>query len=144
MSKSATRKAPKATRTNNGAKLAAAVLNTKFFYVNPLGRTRLTGHALKAYTRAWMAHSGMTRGAAMPRAMMSKIAGDTAIRYHVKLGNFAVTESNEITITDAGKDFFGDAQGRPIEPAFVNAFYAMLASGKVDGAHLKGDVLLPL
>ena len=136
--KTTTRNARTTTKTNNGAKLAAATLNTAFFVANPLGRTRLKGDDLTAYTRAWMAHSNMTRGAGMPKAAMVAIAGATMVRYHVSLGNLAIDGDNVVTITKAGRDFFGDS-GRKINADKVNAFYSMLATGKATGDTLRNE-----
>lgn len=97
------------------------------------------GHLLKAFTAAWLDSLGMLEGNAVPRATLVRIAGDTAIGYHTKNGNFERTESG-LKITEKGKAFFAARYAEsPADPQVMAAYQAIFATGEIDGVLVKAQ-----
>lgn len=86
----------------------------------------VAGVRLVAYSAAWMAATGFDKGAPIARATLAKIAGETAISYHTKHGNFISTPDG-IAITAKGKSAFGM---RAVDEQLRDAFMAVMRTGE--------------
>jgi hypothetical protein len=90
------------------------------------------GTALFAYTAAWLEGLNMHKGAIVPRAVCVKLAGQTAVSYHVtSTGRFEESEKGIKLAPGAWAFFTGDK--RKHESKDREEFRALLASGEPDG-----------
>lgn len=96
----------------------------KFVMVN---RPASGGHLL-AYTQAVLTLTGLDQGAAVPKAQLRKIMGDTAIRYHIDKGTLSQAEGS-ISVTDAGAFSFGDRLAK-IDQSLVDAYMEVMTKGE--------------
>lgn len=87
------------------------------------------GHALAGFTAAWMTLTGILKGAAVPRATLVRIAGETAINYHTRNGNFEKTEQG-LKLSAKGVEFFA-ARGDQA-PEIRAGFETIMTTGKLD------------
>lgn len=95
------------------------------------------GGRLFAFTQAWLEVAGLTEGKAIDRTMARKVAGDTAIAYHAKLGNFETTKDG-LALTVKGRNFFAARiMDKKVDPKQVEAVKAILTHGKMDGDFVK-------
>ena len=100
------------------------------------------GHLLAAFTAAWMDSFGMLQGNAVPRAKLVKVAGDTAVNYHTKNGNFERTEEG-LKITAKGQAFFAARYAdRPVDAQAMAAYQAIFATGQIDGELVKNQAAI--
>ena len=83
------------------------------------------GVHLFAHTAAFFALSGMKAGAAIPRSLVIKGIGATALGYHVKNGNLADTASG-IVLANAAH-FFANAK-RPVSASLEAQYLAVLST----------------
>ena len=84
------------------------------------------GRLLFAFTDAWLRGTGLTDGATVQRSLAEKIAGGTAVRYH--LGNANLSDSKGVlSLTPAGKAFFA---ARNADAKAAEAFAEALRTGK--------------
>lgn len=86
------------------------------------------GRALAAHTAAFLGLSGMGAGAAIPRALATKIIGARAVQYHTGNGNFAATAEG-LKLTDKGELFF---LSREIDPELLAAYESVMQTGAVN------------
>lgn len=85
-----------------------------------------SGRLLFAFTDAWLRSTGLTDGATVQRSLAEKIAGGTAVRYH--LGNANLSDAKgALTLTPAGKTFFA---ARGVDAKASEAFAEALRTGK--------------
>jgi hypothetical protein len=84
------------------------------------------GHALFAYTAAWRELSGLDKGNTVPRATLVKIAGETAIAYHTKNGNFEKTE-NGLKMSAKGQLFFA---AKSVDAELKKTFVEIMSKGQ--------------
>lgn len=104
----------------------------------------VAGNRLYAFTQAVQELYGMDKGKAVARAEFAKVVGATAINYHKGKGTYTVDDKGMITISAAGKASFANRAGR-IDPALVEAFKAVLTTGKPHDAVCKNaDLILKL
>ena len=87
------------------------------------------GSRLAAFTAAWLTLTGLTKGNAVSRGTLVKIAGETAINYHTRNGNFEKTEQG-LKLSDKGVMFF-EARG-DVMPDMRAGFEVVLSTGKLD------------
>lgn len=124
-------KSARTTRKAQPAKVAQAPQAAiKFLTTNRPG----AGNMLASYSAAWMAITGFDSGAILPRSVMLALAGETAVKYHLKTGNFEETATG-MRITAQGKLHFAGKSDvatnrniRPI-PEFVEAYKAFFTAG---------------
>lgn len=147
-----TRKAPAAKVATKSAKVAAPKAATPAkkagrtvrkapakpalaFMLHPYARPS-AGNRLAAYTSAWMFLTGMAEGKPVAGALVRELAGDTAIAWHIKQGNFERTAEG-IKLTDVGMSAFGS---RIVDPEIANGFLAVLTKGEAsDAAGIKSN-----
>lgn len=107
-------------------------VSIKFALTN--GARPSAGNRLFAYTMAWLGESGMlTNGTAVARAQLSKIAGATAIAYHLQKGNIEATDAG-IVLTERGFSYFLQ---RGHDPKAVEVYADIMRTGKPDGDFVK-------
>ncbi len=87
------------------------------------------GARLAGYTAAWMKLSGFINGAPMSRNRMVAIAGETAVAYHTRQGNFERTEAGMI-LTEQGKAHFAIRGDQA--PDYRAGFEVLMTTGKLD------------
>lgn len=113
-----------APRTVRKAKVTAPV-RAVAFHIEDYARPK-AGASLMAFTAAWMNLTGMIDGTPVVRADMVKIAGETAVTYHTKNGNFEKTDKG-LAITAKGRAFFA---AREIDPQLLAAYETVLMTGQ--------------
>lgn len=92
---------------------------------------------LFAFTQAWMEIAGLQDGKSIPKEDARKVAGDSAISYHTRLGNFETTKDG-LTLSVKGRNFFAARiMDKKVDPQKVEAYKAMLIHGKADGNLVK-------
>lgn len=84
------------------------------------------GRLLFAFTQAWLTASGLTQGGTLQRAVAEKVAGGTAIRYHLGNGNLSDTKGL-LSLTPEGKAQFA---ARNVDAKAAEAFAEALRTGK--------------
>lgn len=84
------------------------------------------GRLLFAFTAAWLKGTGLTEGNTVQRALAEKIAGGTAIAYHLGNGNLSDSKG-VLSLTPAGLAFFA---ARGVDAKASEAFLEALKSGK--------------
>lgn len=124
--------AKKATATKTARKPVSKI---KHFLVT--GRP-VSGANLQAFTAAWMSLTGMDKGKAVEKALIEKVAGATAIAYHVKTGRLQ-NKDGLLSLTDGGKLHF---QARQPEEETVKAWQSILTTGKPDGKMIKNAAMI--
>ena len=98
-----------------------------------------SGALLFAYTMAWLQTTGLIDGGSIALSKAQKIAGKTAIDYHLgasnkrKTPNFTVA-GESIRLTSGAANFFAD---RAHDPKTRQAYIDMMTTGKIDGAIIK-------
>lgn len=107
------------------AKAAAAPVVTLAYGLKD-GYRPGAGRLLFAFTYAWLASSGLTAGGALQRETAEKVAGGTAIKYHLGNGNLSDSKGS-LTLTPAGKAFFA---ARGVDAKAADAFCEALRTGK--------------
>jgi hypothetical protein len=118
------------------AKAQAAVSGLaaiKFLSTNRPG----AGNYLASYTAAWMNITGFDTGTVLSRVHVLALAGETAVKYHLKQGNFEEVD-NGMRISAQGRLHFAGKSDvavnrniRPI-PEFVEAYKAFFLSGALN------------
>ncbi len=111
-------------RTVRKAK-AVAPVRAVAFHIEDYARPK-AGAPLFAFTAAWLSLTGMASGKAAIRADLVKIAGETAVTYHTKNGNFEKTDKS-LVMTDKGNAFFA---ARAIDPQLLAAYETVLMTGQ--------------
>lgn len=95
------------------------------------------GRRLFAFTAAWLELTGLNDGAHVEKKKLVKIAGETAISYHTKKGNFSV-EKDGLALTAKGHNFFGDRKSKnEYDPKIVEVYSEIMTSGQADGNEVK-------
>ena len=119
------------------AKQPVSAINAKFI-IQDFARPK-AGRQLLAFTEAWLQLSGLVNGRACDAKALRTIAGDTAIGYHTRNGNFQ-RDGNALTLSGKGSEFFAQ---RILSTAYdakdTDAFKAMMQSGKIDGNLIKNQ-----
>lgn len=93
------------------------------------GARPTAGNRLAGFTAAWLNLTGIMKGNAVQRATLVKIAGETAIAYHTRNGNFEKTETG-LKLSEKGAMFF-ELRG-DIAPDYRAAFEVIMSTGKLD------------
>lgn len=119
------KKAAAKPRTVRKAQTVAAPVKSVAFHIEDYARPK-AGASLFAFTAAWLTLTGMAEGKPAARANLVKIAGETAITYHTKNGNFAKTDKG-LVMTEKGLAFFA---ARAIDPALYAAFETVMTTGE--------------
>lgn len=132
--KPATKPAPVKTETKGATKGTAtkkgAAANVISFGIHD-GSRPAAGRLLFSFTHAWLSASGLAAGGSIPRAMAQKIAGSTAVSYH--LGNKNLTEDKDghISLTSKGQEAFSRrAKMGQVDAKMVEAYIEALKTGK--------------
>lgn len=86
-----------------------------------------SGANLYAHTQAVLELTGMVKGKGAKKSLLALVMGETAVRYNMKEGKFNLNEKGEIVLTAGGAAQFA---GRKVEAATVEAFKALLSTGK--------------
>lgn len=113
-----------APRTVRKAK-AVAPVKAVAFYIEDYARPK-AGAPLFAFTAAWLTLTGLASGKAAIRADLVKIAGETAVTYHTKNGNFEKTDKGLI-MTEKGNAFFA---ARTVDPQLFAAYETVMTTGE--------------
>lgn len=92
------------------------------------------GHRLYAFTHAWLSLSGMASGKPYSKQQAIKVAGRTAITYHLGAERFK-EKDGMLILTPAGQAFFGEHRSN--EASHVQAWVDILRTGKPDGNFIK-------
>lgn len=118
--------------TQETAKQEPAQVGAQYFIKDSF-RPR-AGRMLFAYTMAWLQETGLIDGGAISRDQATKLAGATAIGYHVNRTGRMVDKDGSISLAPGGANFFADRQhdGKDRE-----AFATMLRTGQPDGERIK-------
>jgi hypothetical protein len=90
------------------------------------GARPAAGGMLFAFTQAWLTASGLIAGGTIAREKARKVAGSTAIAYHVKAERLKDTKGT-LTLTPSGAAFFG---ARGASQAQVDEYVKTLTTGK--------------
>lgn len=112
------------------AKATAAPAPVLAFKITTGGKPS-AGARLFAYTQAVHDLTGMSKGAKVGRAKLRAIVGDTAIAYHLKQGNYALTDASMVFLTELGHATFALRAGK-ILPSDYDAFVEILTTGKAN------------
>ncbi len=97
------------------------------------------GRNLFAFTQAWLEMTGLVIGTAIPKDVLQKVCGDTAVPYHIKKGNIEMTASGLI-LTEKGKLFFGERTAKnEYDQSTVDVFKGIMQTGKADGVFVKAQ-----
>ena len=112
-------------RTVRKAKAVTAPVRAVAFHIEDYARPK-AGAPLFAFTAAWLSLTGMASGKAAIRADLVKIAGETAVTYHTKNGNFEKTDKG-LVMTDKGNAFFA---ARAIDPQMLAAYETVMTTGE--------------
>lgn len=127
----ATRRTVSKTAAKPAAKVAAKdVQPFKYFLIT--GRPA-AGASLQAFTAAWFAMAGIDQGKAFDKGIAVKVAGATAIAYHVKTGRM-VEKDGQIKLSEGGKIHFA---ARTIDERLKAVWTKVLKTGKPDGTLIK-------
>jgi len=94
-----------------------------------------SGTRLFAHTAAFLALSGMTRGATVPYEQATAVVGPTAVKYHRLLGNFEPTETG-LKLTPQGREFFRELRTQP-DPELIAAYVDVLSTGNANAKVVK-------
>lgn len=108
------------------AKPAAAAPVVTLAYGLKNGYRPGAGRLLFAFTHAWLNASGLTAGGTLQRETAEKVAGGTAVKYHLGNGNLSDTKG-ALSLTAAGKAFFA---ARGVDAKAAEAFAEALRTGK--------------
>lgn len=131
--KPAAKKAPAKAAAKGRTVRKAAPKQTINFIIEDFARPK-AGQLLTSFTAAWLDMTGLNAGMAVPRTALIKIAGETAIAYHVKNGNFTKTE-NGLALSEKGQMAFAS---RDVDPQLQAAFVDVFTNGHVnDVANVK-------
>lgn len=122
VAKPATKKAT-APRAKKAAPAAPVLTHTIQDYARPKAGTRLF-----AFTDAWLELTGIKAGSAVSRATLVKIAGEVAITYHTRNGNFEKTE-NGLSLSAKGASFFA-ARDAGNDAQLIAAFKEAMTTGQ--------------
>lgn len=87
------------------------------------------GARLFAFTQAVHDLTGMSKGGKVGRATLRVIMGDTAIAYHLRKGNYALTADSMVYLTELGQATFALRAGK-ILPSEYASFVEILTTGK--------------
>lgn len=68
-------------------------------------RRPTAGKALWAFTDRWLSDNGLYDGESIDKAVATRIAGATAVRYHLAQGNFRES-AGQLTLTPGGRAHF--------------------------------------
>lgn len=120
----AAKKAVAKPRTVRKAK-AVAPVKAVAFHIEDYARPK-AGAPLFAFTAAWLTLTGMASGKPAIRADLVKIAGETAVTYHTKNGNFEKTDKG-LAITAKGRAFFA---ARTVDPQLLEAYETVMTTGQ--------------
>lgn len=93
------------------------------------------GRLLFAYTFAWLQETGLIDGGSIPRADAVRIAGATAIGYHVNNTGRLIDNAGAISLAPSAANFFADRPGRTAKD--TETFIAILRTGAPDGEIIK-------
>lgn len=127
-----TKAAPKAAKTKAATKSKVAVRT-----VHPLISPPSAGALLKAHTAAVLRVFGLTKqGTKVPRTVLNKVWGPTAVGYHHKKGNM-VTEEGQVSTTANGVKFFS---ARTVDDKLVAQYEAALKDGKTSELVKSGNI----
>lgn len=88
----------------------------------------VAGSRLVAYTAAWLSMFALDAGKSAPRSALVKVAGSTAVAYHIRMGNMIQTAAG-IELTAKGKSVFG---ARAVDAEIKAGFIRVLKSGEAD------------
>jgi hypothetical protein len=130
--KPAAKSAPAKKTTKKAATVAA---NGAQFYIKDSFRPG-AGGLLFAYTAAWLQETGLVDGGAIPRADATKLAGATAIGYHVNDTGRFVDNGGMISLAPDAAPYFFEGR-RTHADAQREAYREMLRTGKPDGTLIK-------
>ena len=86
----------------------------------------VSGQRLFAYTAAWLAAFGLDSGKTAPKSAVVKVAGATAIAYHIRQGNM-VQSAAGIELTAKGKSVFAL---RAVDAEMLAAYAAIFKDGQ--------------
>ena len=86
----------------------------------------VAGVRLYAYTAAWLSMFSLDAGKSAPRAAVVKVAGSTAVAYHIRNGNMIQTAAG-LELTPKGKSVFG---ARAIDEEIKAGFMSVFKSGE--------------
>lgn len=101
------------------------------------------GHDLFTYTAAWFELFGIMDGKAIDKKLADKIAGSTAINYHIAKGRFAL-DGGQIKLTAGGLNHFAPRVD-VVNVTDKAAWKKILTTGKADGRLIKvQENLMPL
>lgn len=114
--------APKA-----AAKPAKAKGELKYSLVAGVARP-VSGSLLHAHTQAVFELTGLDKGAAVEKATLRKVMGDTALRYNINEGKFAVADG-KVSLTAAGQAMIASRAAK-IDSALVDAYKEVMTTGK--------------
>lgn len=121
-------KAASKPKAKAAAKVAAAPAPVLAFKITTGGKPS-AGARLFAHTQAVHDLTGMSKGAKVGRATLRSILGDTAIAYHLKQGNYKLTDNSMVYISELGFATFELRAGK-ILPSDYAAFVDILTTGK--------------
>lgn len=133
-------KAAKPAAKRSTASKAKPKAATGILFMLSAGSARpVSGANLHAHTQAVLELSGMVKGKGAPKALLARVMGETAVRYNMKEGKFALNEKGEVVLTAAGKAGF---ETRSPDRNVVELFKSILTTGKPDGAIVKNADLI--
>lgn len=83
-----------------------------------------SGTRLFAHTAAFLALSGLTKGATVPHDVAVDVVGPTAVKYHRLLGNWEPTTKG-LKPAPQGREYFRELRAQP-DPELIAAYVDVL------------------
>lgn len=94
------------------------------------------GGLLFAYTAAWLQETGLVDGGTISRADATKLAGATAIGYHVNDTGRFVDDGGKLSLAPGAAEYFFEGR-RTHDTTTRETYREMLRTGKPDGKLVK-------
>ena len=116
------------------AKAKPAQAKVKLGFVMLQGFRPSNGNALYAHTAAVIDLMNMRKGAKVPRATLTKIMGETAVKHHLNTTGFLAQDATGVSLSAIGRD---NPHWLKVDPELHAACVAVLTTGKVDARIIK-------
>jgi len=110
----------------------------KLAYCMLQGFRPMSGQSLFAHTAAFFKLSGMSETKAVPNALVSRVMGSTAVRYHLKQTGFFDQTERGLVHSATGREYF--TKIRATNPELVAACVEILTTGKPNDKICKNPV----
>lgn len=96
-----------------------------------------SGAKLFAHTAAFLQLSGMSESKPVARALVARVMGQTAVKYHIDRGNFHHAQEG-VFLTVIGTEYL--KKMRAVDPELRAAFVEVLSTGKPNDKVCKNPI----